>query len=473
MKTLGRLVRRYITAAVGITLGILLLAFVTMAGFVLWWDRYYGELNAFAPHRIAQQLELRDGILTLDESEHSAGEWLAGYAWAMVLDDDGNVIWQYRLPAALDHRYTVAQAVVFARWYLDDWPTVSYICDYGTFVVGYPKGALVRWNLYMERRLFDSAVAILRPLLAADLALVVAICVLSAWRMHKNLKNVEQGLDSLAAGRPAVVAQTGATAELAAKLNKTGEHLRRQNELIARRDTARTNWIAGVSHDIRTPLALIMGYAEQLQGDAALPAEQRAKAAAIAAQSQKIKSLVSDLNLTSKLQYNAQPLRRECCAAGPLLRRAVADFCNSGLAERCAVDFDIDPDADAAMLNADAALLARAFENILNNAARHNPDGCTVTVRAALAGAALRVTFADDGTGFPPAVLAALGTQEAGQSAPDAPHILGLHLVGQIAAAHGGSAAFSQAAPHGAKATVTLPLAGAGPVDQSQARPLR
>ncbi len=464
MKTLGRLVRRYILTAVGITLGILLLAAGTFIGFIVWWDRYYGDLAAYAPHRVANALREENGALVLDEGQHTAQEWLAGYAWAMVLDDDGNVVWKYRLPPELDHRYTLSQAVAFARWYLDDWPTVSYLCDYGTFVVGYPKGTLVRWNLYMERRLFDGAVATLRPLLAADLVLVVAICVFSAWRMHKNLKNVEQGLERLAAGQPAVVAQAGATAELAERLNRTGEHLRRQNELIARRDTARTNWIAGVSHDIRTPLALIMGYAEQLQNDAALPAASREKAAAIAAQGQKIKALVSDLNLTSKLQYNAQPLRRAPVQAGPLLRRAVTDFCNSGLAERCGVDFAVSPAAEAAVLDADAGLLARAFENLLNNAARHNPGGCAVTVRAEAAGGRLAVTVADDGAGYPPAVLAALGTAAAGEGTPGtagAPHILGLHLVEQIAAAHGGSADFAQNAPHGAKATVTLPLAPA------------
>ncbi|MEE0400908.1 MAG: ATP-binding protein, partial [Christensenellales bacterium] len=59
--------------------------------------------------------------------------------------------------------------------------------------------------------------------------------------------------------------------------------------------------------------------------------------------------------------------------------------------------------------------------------------------------------------GYPPDVLAALHAPE---PLPNAPHILGLHVVEQIAAAHGGSAVFSQDTPRGAKAVVRLPLAG-------------
>ena len=73
-------------------------------------------------------------------------------------------------------------------------------------------------------------------------------------------------------------------------------------------------------------LALILGWAEQLQRDATLPAAARQKAGGICTQCEKIRSLIEDLNLTSKLQYGAQPLRRRSTQAGPFLRRVVAAF---------------------------------------------------------------------------------------------------------------------------------------------------
>lgn len=138
-----------------------------------------------------------------------------------------------------------------------------------------------------------------------------------------------------------------------------------------------------------------------------------------------------------------------------LLRRLAAEFCDSPLAARCTVALEIAPDADKAILDADAALLARAVENLLHNAACHNPGPVQVQLSAVRTGKTLRITIADDGAGYPPAVLHALQTGEAGENTP---HILGLHVVEQIIRAHGGTAAFARNAPRGAKAVLVLPV---------------
>ena len=65
----------------------------------------------------------------------------------------------------------------------------------------------------------------------------------------------------------------------------------------------------------------------------------------------------------------------------------------------------------------------------------------------------IRVT--DDGCGYPPAVLAAMNDAEPCENAP---HILGLHVVEQIAIAHGGKAEFAQNIPQGAKTVISLPM---------------
>ena len=106
-------------------------------------------------------------------------------------------------------------------------------------------------------------------------------------------------------------------------------------------------------------------------------------------------------------------------------------------------------------LDADAALLARAVENLLHNAACHNPGPVQVQLSAVRTGKTLRITIADDGAGYPLAVLHALQTGEAGENTP---HILGLHVVEQIIHAHGGTAAFARNAPRGAKAVLVLPV---------------
>ena len=106
-------------------------------------------------------------------------------------------------------------------------------------------------------------------------------------------------------------------------------------------------------------------------------------------------------------------------------------------------------------LRADEALLLRAIENLLHNTVGHNAAPVHVTIRADAADNMLTIQVTDDGQGYPPAVLAVL---QAGETGENPPHILGLHVVEQILAAHGGTAAFAQALPHGAAAALTLPL---------------
>ena len=113
------------------------------------------------------------------------------------------------------------------------------------------------------------------------------------------------------------------------------------------------------------------------------------------------------------------------------------------------------------MLSVDEALLARLLENLLNNSVRHNPKPVNITVHTRQVGERFCLTVADDGIGYPPAVLAALQGMPQNEQTP---HILGLHVVEQIAAAHGGRVTFGQNVPNGAKATVWLPLDQKAPV---------
>ena len=167
------------------------------------------------------------------------------------------------------------------------------------------------------------------------------------------------------------------------------------------------------------------------------------------------------MNLTSKLEYGTQPLRKQEFAAGPLFRELVAQFCESPQAETCEVSLQQTAAAEQAKLCVDRALLERLLENLLGNSIRHNSAPVEIEVQTDVAGNRFCLTVADNGTGYPPAVLAALqGTPQNEQT----PHILGLHVVEQIAAAHGGRVAFGQNAPNGAKATVWLPLDQKAPV---------
>ena len=413
MKTFARLIRRYVLATAGIILVVvaLLLGMTIYAGV-----RYNGASDSVQKvGALAEALHpTADGLQW--DAAHTPAEWMHGYAWAMVLDEDGNVIWQQDLPEALNHRYTASDIAVFSRWYLADYPVQCWAADYGLFVAAEPVNSQWKYNITAPQARMEAMVGGLLPVAVLLLAVVLGCCLWFSWRGARHLQAVADGLDTLAQGGAVQLPTTGFAGELAEKLNETGE---------------------------------------QLQQDEALPAAARQKAAGICTQSEKIRSLIGDLNLTSKLQYGAQPLRRKAVTVGPFLRRCAAEFYESPAAGDSTLELELTQAAEHTVVQADEALLLRAIENLLHNTVGHNAVPVHVTIRADAADGMLTIQVTDDGQGYPPAVLAVL---QAGETGENPPPILGLHVVEQILAAHGGTAAFAQALPHGAAAALTLPL---------------
>lgn len=449
MKTISRMVLRYICAAVGIVLLVFSVNLVLFLGVVLHFGTEQQKEGYFPISEFAASFtKTSDGGYQPDPGL----DWQSYFEWAMLLDDGGAVVWSEGLPDELDHAYTVPEVASFSRWYLKDYPVMVYRNDYGLLVAGLPIGSMTRFDFYMDSDILQVLLSGLVPLLLLDAGIILLVCLLLGWRGARPLRELARAIALLAEGKPVRLEEAGAAAELAEKLNQASIHLQQQTKVIEQRDTARTNWIAGVSHDIRTPLALIMGYAEQLEHMA--DAEQQSKAAAIRIQSQKIKTLIEDLNLTSKLQYNAQPLRIREVQVGPMLRRCVADFCN-GVDDAYGIELSISEAANRLTLRLDIELMTRAVDNLLNNSVRHNPNGCNITVYAHVRNDSFVLEIRDTGVGYPADVLRCLTSPEA-QNSSHAPHILGLHLVRQIVESHGGAVQFTNMG--GAFTTITLTI---------------
>ena len=117
--------------------------------------------------------------------------------------------------------------------------------------------------------------------LAINIALIFIIYVTANSRLLKSVKPIVGGIQALSANEEVHIRKKGLLSELAVNINKTSDILQTQSRQLCKRETARANWIAGVSHDIRTPLSMVMGYAGQLESDVRLSEDNRQKAAGI------------------------------------------------------------------------------------------------------------------------------------------------------------------------------------------------
>ncbi len=124
-----------------------------------------------------------------------------------------------------------------------------------------------------------------------------------------------------------------------------------------------------------------------------------------------------------------------------------------------------------ARVNADAALLHRMVANLLDNELKHLPAACSITVRLLPAEDSVSLILEDDGPGFDPDVLSNLFERRV-KGRDSNGHGLGLAFIAAVAHAHGGSvSAANRDGEHGARITVTLPLAEEHPV-QSPVTPV-
>src|SRR5699024_5862005 len=126
----------------------------------------------------------------------------------------------------------------------------------------------------------------------------------------------------------------------------------------------------------------------QLEAAEELPPERRRQAGIVRAQSQVIRDLVNDLNLTMRLDCEMQPLRLEAVQPSAFLRQVAADFLNGGLAEGFDLEMDL-PETPLPPIEADPFLLRRAVNNLLTNCVRHNAPGGAIRLGARREGESL------------------------------------------------------------------------------------
>ena len=227
------------------------------------------------------------------------------------------------------------------------------------------------------------------------------------------------------------------------------------------RDEARSNWIAGISHDIRTPLSMVLGYASNLEENHDIPEEQRRQASIIRQQGEYLRSLVSDLNLVSMLEYEMQPLNKKLIRLSVLVRQIASEFLNNGLDERFMIEIDISD--ERVQINGDERLLTRAITNLIQNSIHHNPEGCLIKLQTTFDANNNSCSFilVDNGKGISPNELPNLlelpySTKRKHPSQNG--HGLGLPMVDRIAKAHQGCLILTSDIEKGFRAEIELPF---------------
>lgn len=240
-------------------------------------------------------------------------------------------------------------------------------------------------------------------------------------------------------------------------------------ELESRTERLRNALLSSVSHDLRTPLAVILGAATHLadRGDE-LPLERRtALAREIEREVDRLNRLVANLLSMTRLDAGAIQPSKEWQPLDDIVG-AVAGRAERLLGGRPLV---VDVPASLPLVPIDAVLVEQVLLNLLDNAAKHTPPGTEVVVRArAPSPDAVVVEVLDRGPGLAVGELETVFERfrRGADSAPGQGVGLGLAVCRGIVHAHGGALTAANRPDGGAAFRFTLPCGGPPPTDPSR-----
>lgn len=452
-----KILKRFIGATMIISAFLLILNFVLL-GVWVFKGMNKGQSPAFVVKTVAENLHKTSSTYHLDYSFEQLLE--QNNAWAMLIDDTGQVTWNYRIPEELPKKYSLTDVAKLTRNYLMDYPVFVWEHDGGLVVVGYPKYSLAKYQYIVPTNWVLSIPSRILSLIIGNIILALILSLLIGSRLIKSIEPLTKAIQDLAQDKEVFVEPKGILSSLATSINIASNLLKQKNQKLKMRDEARSNWIAGISHDIRTPLSMVLGYASELEENYSIPKEQRKQAGIIRQQAEKLRSLVSDLNLVSMLEYEMQPINKKPIRLSSLARQIASEFLNNGLDEKFILEVEILD--ERIQTNGDERLLIRAITNLIQNSIDHNPNGCKILLKTSLNENDKTCSFIviDNGKGIPQNQISDL--LELPYSSKRKYHSkngngLGLPMVERIAKAHGGCLILSSQIAKGVKAEIILP----------------
>ncbi|MDB5096400.1 MAG: histidine kinase, partial [Cyanobacteria bacterium RYN_339] len=239
------------------------------------------------------------------------------------------------------------------------------------------------------------------------------------------------------------------------------ELMREQFDQLKALDLLKGEFVNAVSHDLRTPLTSILGYAEFLEdGIGGLLAGQQLEFVShIQKAAQRLERLVDDLLDFARIEAGTFTLRQEQAELGELVAEIVASL--RPQAEEAHLHLTLDLPAEPLRLAVDFRRIQQVITNLLHNAIKFTPPGGTVAFRAIPSGAMLRCEVSDTGPGIAeediPRLFQRFAQLREGRAKGGTG--LGLSISKAIVEAHGGEIGVISQPGAGATFWFTLPVA--------------
>lgn len=236
--------------------------------------------------------------------------------------------------------------------------------------------------------------------------------------------------------------------ELFDRMTQLSNQLQRSETDRINMEAKKQEWIAAISHDLKTPLSYVEGYAHMLAAaDYQWTDEEKQNfSRQISDKTAEMKQLIHDLNQTGRWSVEQFPMNKREDDIVNFLRDMIIDIANHPLAEQ--TSFMFNTEEIGFMMEFDSSLLGRALQNVIMNAVIHNPPGTKVQCDISVKENHCYIVIEDDGNGIEDTIL----RQVLDQSGK------GIAIANAFVEAHSGSMSILPADSKGTRVEFVLPI---------------
>lgn len=241
------------------------------------------------------------------------------------------------------------------------------------------------------------------------------------------------------------------------------EETRAAKDAAERADAFKTKLVGIASHDLKAPVAALIGAAESLQRDAGDPAAVATMARLMVGEGRRMLTLIRDLLDLAALETGRIELDRSPVAIASVARDCVETLEVSARAKQQELICTVEPEAERVCVSADPERLRQVLTNLLDNAIKFTPPGRPVRVGVASDGGMVRVAVQDAGPGLTPEdyvrVFQPFQKLSARPTGGESSTGLGLSIAREIVSLHGGQMVVESTPGEGATFGFVLPMA--------------
>lgn len=338
--------------------------------------RSFGQNISFKDGRIVIN---EDGKASLDKNE----------LWIQILDEDGKEVINYRKPKQVQEKYTPMQLINSYKYMGGAEGLQSILIgsvDIAnrqlSYIINFSRDKVNKTVILYNNAISDFMKDALTGLLIIDSIIAIIGGLLFSRKLTQPVGNIIDGVKTLSNGEynlTFMVMESGIYSNVYRNLNnlsrilKSNESERRKNEKM------RDEWIANISHDIKTPLASIRGYSELITGEYDFTEEEiKEYGEIIYEKSLYITELVDDLNLSTRLKNSALILNKKKVNLVTLTKEVIIAILNdTKYSDR---DVELISEVEVLEKEVDSLLIKRCLTNLIFNAVVHNDKNVKIKV---------------------------------------------------------------------------------------------